>query len=165
MITGESHYVWGRRYRLNVVEHAGPPTILARNGRTLELRVRPDVGRKKREAALYRWYRRAFKDRLPALIAKWEPVVGVGVADWSIKRMKTRWGTCNITARRIWLNLELAKKPPACTEYILVHEMVHFLERHHSERFRELMDRLMPQWRLHREELNRAPLAHENWRY
>ena len=96
---------------------------------------------------------------------KWETVVGIEVADWGIRRMKTRWGTCNIAARRIWLNLELAKKPPACTEYILVHEMVHFLERHHNERFRELMDRIVPQWRLYREELNRAPLAHEDWRY
>lgn len=79
--------------------------------------------------------------------------------------MKTRWGTCNIEARRIWLNLELAKKPPTCLEYILVHELVHLLERHHNDRFRAHMDQLIPQWRLHREELNRAPLAHEDWEY
>ena len=79
--------------------------------------------------------------------------------------MKTRWGSCNAEARRVWLNLELAKKPAACLEYILVHELVHLLERHHSERFRELMDVLMPSWRIHRDELNRAPLVHEEWRY
>jgi hypothetical protein len=79
--------------------------------------------------------------------------------------MKTRWGSCNDVARRIWLNLELAKKPPACLEYILVHEMVHLKERHHTDQFSQYMDRLMPQWRLRREELNRAPLAHEEWRY
>ena len=79
--------------------------------------------------------------------------------------MKTRWGSCNASVRRVWLNSELAKKPEACLEYILVHEMVHILERHHNERFRELMDRLMPTWRMRREELNQTPLAHENWKY
>jgi predicted metal-dependent hydrolase len=101
----------------------------------------------------------------PNLIAKWEPVIGVQVAEWGIKRMKTRWGTCNADARRIWLNLELAKKPPQCLEYILVHEMVHLLEWRHNDRFKTLMDRVMPQWRLYRAELNRAPLAHEDWNY
>lgn len=89
----------------------------------------------------------------------------MSAAEWGIKRMKTRWGTCNPDARRIWLNLELAKKPASCLEYILVHEMVHLLERRHNERFKELMDKLMPQWRLHRQELNRAPLSHEGWTY
>ena len=79
--------------------------------------------------------------------------------------MKTRWGTCNSEARRIWLNLDLVKKPAACLEYILVHEMVHLLERRHNDRFRDLMDRAMPLWQLHREELNRSPPAHEEWRY
>ena len=89
----------------------------------------------------------------------------MAVAEWGIKKMRTRWGTCNVDARRIWLNLELAKKPASCLEYILVHEMVHLLERHHNDRFRQLMDRLMPQWRLLRHELNRAPLSHEDWAY
>ena len=99
------------------------------------------------------------------MLAKWEPRVGVTVADLRIKKMKTRWGSCNAEAERIWLNLELAKKPPSCLAYILVHEMVHFLERDHNDQFRELMDGLMPQWRLYRDTLNRAPLAHEEWRY
>ena len=99
------------------------------------------------------------------MLAKWEPVIGVQIASCGIRRMKTLWGTCNAEARRIWLNLELAKKPPICVEYILVHEMVHVLERHHNDRFREIMDEAMPQWRLHRDELNRAPLAHEEWKY
>ena len=139
--------------------------VCVRNNNTLELRVRPGTNGQDREAALHRWYRQLLRDQIPKLIAKWEPVIGVNVAEWGIKRMKTRWGTCNITPRRIWLNLELAKKPPSCLEYILVHEMVHFLERHHNEAFREYMDRFMPQWRLHREELNRAPLSHESWSY
>lgn len=165
MVSGESHYFQGRRYRLVVIEHAGPAAVRIRNSSTLELRVRPGTDRKYREAVLHRWHRQWLRERIPALIAKWEPKVRVPVAEWGIKRMKTRWGTCNPDARRIWLNLELAKKPPSCLEYILVHEMVHLLERHHSERFRELMDRSMPQWRTHRQELNRAPLVHEDWGY
>lgn len=165
IVTGESHYVQGRRYRLNVIEHDGPPAIHLPNNTTMELRVRPGTSRDKREAVLHRWYRQRLREQIPGLLAKWEPKVGVSVAEWGIKRMKTRWETCNIAARRIWLNLELAKKPAACLEYILVHEMVHLLERHHNDRFRELMDRLMPQWRLYRDELNRSPLAYEDWKY
>ena len=165
MITGESHYVQGRRYRLSVIEHDGPARVSLPNNTTMELRVRPGTDRDKREAVLHRWYRQRLRKQIPELVAKWEPEVGVAVAEWRIKRMKTRWGTCNVDVRRIWLNLELVKKPAVCLEYILVHEMAHFLERHHNERFKELMDRLMPKWRLHREELNRSPLAHENWEY
>lgn len=165
MVSGESHYFQGRRYRLAVVEHVGPAAVRFRNNATLELRVRPGTDRKRREAVLNRWYRQWLREQIPILIAKWERKIGVSAAEWGIKRMKTRWGTCNPDARRIWLNLELAKKPPSCLEYILVHEMVHLLERNHSERFRELMNRLLPQWRTHRQQLNRAPLVHEDWEY
>lgn len=165
MITGESHYVEGHRYRLDVIEQGGPSSVKLRNNSTLELRVRTGIGREKREAIIHRWYRRRLRELIPELIDKWEPLIGVRVADWGIKKMKTRWGTCNITARRIWLNLELAKKPSSCLEYIIVHEMVHFLEWHHNDRFREYMDKFMPQWRLLRDYLNQAPLAHEDWRY
>jgi hypothetical protein len=165
IVTGESHYYEGRRYRLNVVEHDAPPSVLLLNSTTMELRVRPGAGRDKREAVLHRWYRRRLREQIPALITKWETEIGLTVDEWHIKKMKTLWGSCNIEARRLWLNLELAKKPPLCLEYILVHEMVHMLERHHNDRFRELMDTLMPQWRLCREELNQAPLAYEEWRY
>ena len=163
MVSGECHYFRGRRYRLSVVERDAPSGVSLLNDRTLELQVRPGAGREQREAVLQRWYREQLREQVPALIAKWEPQVGVTVADWGIKRMKTRWGSCNSEARRIWVNLELAKKSEACLELVLLHEMVHLLERRHSERFREHMDRLMPQWRLHRDQLNRAPLAHEEW--
>jgi hypothetical protein len=165
MVTGESHFVQGRRYRLEVIEQDTPASVVIRDGKTLELRVRPGAARAKREDVLQRWYRQLLREQIPDLQAKWEPVIGVQVSSCVIKRMKTRWGTCNIEQRRIWLNLELAKKPPACLEYILVHEMVHLLERHHNDRFREFMDEFLPHWRLHREELNRAPLAHEDWEY
>jgi predicted metal-dependent hydrolase len=165
MVTGESHFVQGRRYRLEVIEQEPSASVVIRNGKTVELRVRPGTDREKREDVLQRWYRQLLRDQIPELQAKWDPVIGVQVASCAIKRMKTKWGACNIEERRIWLNLELAKKPPACLEYILVHEMVHLLERHHNDRFRAYMDEFLPQWRLHREELNRAPLAHEDWEY
>lgn len=164
-ITGESHYFEGRRYRIDVIEHDGPPAVRLRNNATIELRTRRGADRDKREAALLKWYRGHLREHVPPLLAKWEVKVGATVAEVCIKKMKTRWGSCNVDARRIWLNLELAKKPAACVEYILVHEMVHLLERHHTARFRAHMDRLMPSWRIHRQELNRAPLAHEEWSY
>jgi predicted metal-dependent hydrolase len=165
MISGETHYFQGQRYRLTVIERAGPAQVRIRNRSTMELRVRPGSDREYREAVLNMWYRQWLREQIPGLIAKWEPRVGITVTAWGIKKMKTRWGTCNPDVRRIWLNLELAKKPPSSLEYILVHEMVHIVERHHNERFRELMEMLMPQWRLHREELNKSPLSHEEWGY
>lgn len=165
MISGESHFVQGRRYRLDVVEQDSSASIFLRNSKTLEMRVRAGTDRDTRENLLLRWYRRSLRDQIPPLLAKWEQIIGVQVASCGIKRMKTKWGTCNIEARRIWLNLELIKKPPACLEYILVHEMVHLLERHHNDRFQSYMDDFLPQWRLFREELNRAPLVYEDWEY
>ena len=165
MVTGESHYFLGRRYLLEVVEEEAPPTVSLISNRRIRLGVRPGSDRDKRAAVLDRWYRSRIRDLIPALLSKWESIVGVRVDDLRIRRMKTRWGSCNVEARRIWLNSELAKKPPNCLEYILVHEIVHLLERRHTERFKELMDEVMPLWRAHRDELNRAPLAHEDWAY
>ncbi|MCP5051754.1 MAG: M48 family metallopeptidase [bacterium] len=165
MVTGESHYVEGHRYLLHVIEREGPPAISLPNNKVLEFRVRPGTGREKREQILHQWYRRRLRDQIPGLIARWEPVMEVSVSDWGIKKMKTRWGSCNTDARRVWLNLELARKPVVCLEYILVHEMVHLLEAKHNERFKSIMDRVLPQWPYYRDELNRLPLAHENWYY
>lgn len=165
MATGETHYFQGRRYRLLVVEGDGPAAVTLRNNHTMQLRVPSGAGAGKRRAILEAWYRAHLHAKMPALVAKWEPIARVRVAEWRIKKMKTRWGTCNAAARRVWLNLELAKKPTACLEFILVHEMVHLVERHHNERFQKRMDELMPTWRRHRAELNRAPLAYEAWSY
>ena len=165
LVTGESHYFRGRRYRLDVIEHDSRPEIRLLNNTTMTLRVRPGSDRGTREAVLDQWYRRQLRCQLPVLLVKWTRKVSVTVNEIRIKKMKTLWGSCNVEAKRIWLNLELAKKPTACLEYILLHEMVHLIERSHNDRFRHLMDRLMPQWRMHREELNRAPLVHEDWRY
>lgn len=165
MVTGESHYFAGKRYRLNVVERPGNPRVRVANNSTLELQVPPGTEPAARQRVLDRWYRRQLKARIPDLLARWEPVLRVEVADCRVQRMKTRWGSCNIEARRIWLNLELAKKDPACLEYILVHEMVHFFERYHGDRFRQSMDACMPDWRVRRDALNTAPLAHDDWGY
>ena len=164
-VTGESHYFAGRRYRLDVTERDCPPTVHLLNNTKIGLSVRPGTDRDKREAIFHRWYREHLRLQVPPLLAKWEPKMGVSVNEVRIKKMKTLWGSCNIRAKRVWLNLELAKKPHSCLVYVLVHEMVHLLERDHSDRFRELMDGFLPQWRTYRDELNTAPLAHEDWRY
>lgn len=165
MVTGESHYFIGRRYRLRLVLRTGPGTVSLRNTTTMELAVRPELPANARERVLQRWYRARLREQISPLLAKWEDILGVRAAAWGIKKMKTKWGACNPISRRIWLNLELAKKPIACLEYLIVHELVHLVERHHGPRFIALMDHYMPNWRLHRQVLNAAPLAHEDWRY
>ncbi|MHB1348940.1 MAG: M48 family metallopeptidase [Desulfobulbaceae bacterium] len=165
MVSGESHYYLGRRYRLRVHEQNGPPWVALRGITRLDLFVRPGISSEQREEVLLHWYREQLRELIPPLLKKWQKVLDVQVSSWGIKRMKTKWGSCNPSARRIWVNLELAKKSPRCLEYILVHEMTHLLERHHNERFMSLMDQFMPQWREYREELKRGPLGHENWGY
>ncbi len=164
-VSGESHYFQGSRYRLSVLYQRGASRVAIRNKSTIDLFVPEGSDKAFRERVMLAWYRQQLKAQIPALIAQWEPVLGVKVADWRVKQMKTKWGTCNIEAGRIWLNLELAKKSAQCLEYIVVHEMMHLLERHHNDHFTELMNKFMPQWKLHREELNRSSLGHEEWGY
>lgn len=163
MVSGESHYFLGQRYRLRVIHHQGAGKVVLRRPHFLELHVRPETTAEQRERLLHRWYRDQLKRLVPPLLEKWQAILEVEAADWGVKRMKTKWGTCNIQARRIWLNLELAKKPVQCLEYIVAHELVHLIERHHNDRFVALMNQHLPQWQLHREELNAAPLAFETW--
>lgn len=165
MVSGESHYFLGHRFRLRLVSHYGKSEIIVRNKSTIELRVRPGASAVQREKLLQAWYRMQLKCLIPPLLEKWQAAMGVQVAEWAIRKMKTKWRTCNIEARRIWLNLELAKKPVRCLEYIVVHELAHMIEKHHNDRFQAIMDKHLPQWRLHRQELNAAPLAHETWGY
>lgn len=164
-VTGESHYVWGQRVRLDVVEDSEPPAIRRLGPNRLKLCVRPETSEERRQDLLAAWYRRELKAAIAPLIAMWEPELGVYVEDWRVQRMRTRWGSCNPDTGRILINLELAKKPRECLEFIVVHEMVHLLERTHSDRFRALMDRHLPDWPRRRAVLNRAPLAHEDWAY
>lgn len=164
-LSGESHYFQGACYRLNVIWQSGKPYIAIRNKSTIDLFVNKHSDKVQREEVMLKWYRQQLKDQIPPLLTHWEKLMGVRVADWRLKKMKTKWGTCNIEANRIWLNPELAKKSSQCLEYIIVHEMTHLLERHHNDRFIKLMDKFMPQWRVYRDELNHSLLVHEVWSY
>ncbi len=165
MVNGESHYFLGKRYRLRVHEQDAPAQVAIRGVASLDLFVRPGTTADQREAVLLRWHREQLKALIPPLLEKWQPILGVQVADWGIKKMKTKWGSCSPASRRVWLNLELAKKPAQCLEYIVVHELVHLLERHHNERFTALLESHLPQWRQYRAMLSQAPLGHEEWNY
>jgi predicted metal-dependent hydrolase len=160
----ESHYVWGRRYLLRIVECDAAPLIELRP-RHLKMQVRPGADVEMREALLADWYRSQLKQAVPALLAKWEPIIGVRVEHLYVQRMKTKWGSCNTPARHIRLNTELAKKPPECLEYIVVHELVHLREPTHIAQFVAMMDRWMPHWRDRRDMLNRLPVRNEHWDY
>lgn len=162
MITGESHYVWGNRYRLKVVERPGR-THLEIDGDRLVLYTSSEATVEMRRQSLDQWYRQQLRHALPELIAKWETQLEVSVPKWTIRRMKTKWGSCNRETRHIWFNIELAKKDVECLEYILVHEMVHYFERAHSQRFVALMDNYMPEWKSRRDRLNASPLREEAW--
>ena len=165
MVSGESHFFQGRRYRLRVIKVGGVPKVVRRSNSILELQVRPGSTVRQRDRVMQQWYRQHLRELIPALLEKWQPILGVHAAEFGIKKMKTKWGTCKIEARRIWVNLELAKKPVACLEYIVVHELTHLLERNHNDRFAAIMDKHLPTWRLARQELNAAPLANETWSY
>lgn len=161
MVSGETHYVWGERYRLDV-SRSGRSSVELR-AKTLWLVSPQGSDAAAREGILDRWYRRQLKAALPALLEKWQPVVGAEANKTVVRRMKTKWATCVQHSNSIWLNPELAKKNPRSLEYIVVHELTHFHERTHNERFVELMDRHLPDWRARRDELNDAPLAQEDW--
>ncbi|MGZ9053164.1 MAG: M48 family metallopeptidase, partial [Rhodoplanes sp.] len=160
----ESHYVWGKRYLLTLVESDEAPSVELTHRRMI-LTVRPRTDEEKKQAIVDAWYRAQLKEALPLLIAKWEPLIGVKVGRFFVQRMKTKWGSCNKGTRSIRLNTDLAKKPRDCLEYIVVHEMHHSLEPTHNTRFLALMDRFMPNWRLRRDQLNQLPVRHEEWRY
>lgn len=162
MVTGESHYVWGVRRRLKVVQRPGRAHIEV-DGDRLVLYAPPELSTEKRREVLDQWYRHQLRSTLPELIAKWEAELDVSVPKWSIRRMKTKWGSCSRETKHIWFNVELAKKHPDCLEYIVVHEMAHYFERNHGERFTKLMDGRLPDWRTRRDQLNGAPLADEEW--
>jgi|SRR5690554_3519928 len=165
MLTGETHFFFGKNYRLEVVEQAGRNKVELVNGSKIRLTVKKNTDTEARLKLMNEWYREQLKLVIPQLIEEWQCKIGVVADDWAVKKMKTKWGSCNIEARRIWLNLDLAKKPIECLEYIIVHELVHLLERNHNARFVAYMDEFMPNWRLKRELLNSSPLSHQEWEY
>ena len=165
MVSGESHYVFGHRRRLRVTEHDGPAGVILRGRTILELQVRPGSDRGTRERVLTRWYRARLRELLVPIMARWEKRLGVSVSQWGLRKMKTRWGTCNAGSRRVLLNSELAKKAEQCVEYLVLHELVHLKVRHHDDRFVALMDQHMPDWRSRRALLVAQPLGHVTWQY
>lgn len=158
----ESHYLWGRRYLLSVVERDAKPAVRL-DHRTITLLVRPESSHAKREAVMLAWHRSLLHQTVPPLIQNWEPKLGVEVSAYFLQRMKTKWGGCNHRTGTIRLNTELVKKPRDLLEYVVVHEMIHLIEPTHSERFQALLTRHCPSWREARAELNDLPLAEENW--
>lgn len=163
-LSRESHYFLGKRYLLNVIERESSPEVILKH-KEIELYIRPEATQGKKKEILEEWYRSQLKMMLPEIFQKWENIISVSSNEYGVRKMRTKWGTCNIEAKRIWINLELVKKPFECIEYIVVHELVHLLERKHNDRFISLMNKFMPKWRFFRDELNRLPFSHLDWKY
>lgn len=159
-INNETHYFFGQRFKLFLKETKGKQTIEKKID-SLIMHVRIASDRNKRAGIMDNWHRKELKIITKEFVQKWEPKLNVKVIDFGVKKMKTKWGTCNSKEGRIWLNLELAKMPKHCIEYIVVHEMVHLLERSHNKRFVALLDHHMPGWQMLKDELNSLPLSCE----
>jgi predicted metal-dependent hydrolase len=164
-VSGEDHYFFGCRYRLEVRHKDEPPNVHLKGKNRIILQMRPNTTLERREEIVMDWYRGELRPVAEDLLERWQKRIGVQVRLWGIKRMKTRWGTCNQKAQRILLNLELTKKPIGCIEYVIVHELLHLIEKKHNEHFVKLMTKHLPNWRSRKEELNRFILSHEEWSY
>ncbi len=160
----ESHFFWGQRYLLDVVEDTGKTAVVVRPSRIV-MHVQPGATVERKHAILAEWYREQIKATVPDVVAKWAPQIGATVNKIYVQQMKTKWGSCNSIAGSIRLNTELAKKPRECFEYVVVHEMMHLLEPTHNSRFMAMMDRVMPNWRVLRNQLNELPVGHEEWKH
>lgn len=164
MISGESHYLWGKRYRLEMIERYGKHEMILHHGR-LQLFVKPGTTRENRQKVVQKFYRNAVRDALPALMQEWSEKMALTLPSWQVRRMRTIWGSCNREKQRVLINSELAKKPIECLEYIVVHELAHLIERLHNDRFREQLDTHLPNWRESRALLQKMPLSEENWMF
>ncbi|MEK6627189.1 MAG: SprT family zinc-dependent metalloprotease [Bdellovibrionota bacterium] len=161
-IDRESHYLWGRRYLLNIVESVQSPRVELKHDKIV-LHVKQKSSRRTMEALVEQWYRDLIKEEAPEIIAKWEPILGVKVKRVFVQLMKTKWGSCSPKTASVRLNTELARKPKEFLEYIIVHEMTHLRVPTHNARFASIMDQNMPNWRQYRDELNRLPLRDVTW--
>lgn len=162
-VSGESHYFMGSRYRLNVIQTDAKPRIEIKRKTRIDMYIQPQTPLGRRGRLMDSFYRSELKKQIPALVSKWQEITGLQVKEIKIKKMKTKWGTCNPKHQRIWLNLELAKKPLRCLEYVLVHEMMHLKEKHHNEQFELLLKSYLPQWDQCKQELNRGILGYSEW--
>lgn len=156
-LDGENHNFFGQKLLLRIIEGKISRPLKSQASLhdgiiTLHIKKRSNI--KQRKKILDAFYRAELKKIIPHFITKFEEKMDVEVVEFGIKKMKTRWGTCNAKARRIWLNLELAKKPIACLEYLIAHEMTHFFERGHNKKFFALMDKFLPEWQKWKKELS-----------
>lgn len=163
-VNRESHYYLGQRYLLKVVDVETAQKVVLKHS-TIELHIRKNATKKQKENLLHAWYRQQLREVIAPYISKLEKKMAVKVKEVGIRTMKTKWGTCNIESKRVWLNTELAKKSVESIEYVLIHEMVHLLERNHNEKFIAYMDKFLPKWKHLRTELNRSTLGHIDWEY
>jgi predicted metal-dependent hydrolase len=163
-VSGESHYFLGSRYRLNVIQSDSKPRIEIKRKTHVDMYICPEMSLEKRERLMDSFYRAELKKQIPTFLEKWSKITGLSVKEVKIKKMKTKWGTCNPKHRRIWINLELAKKPLLCLEYVLVHELTHLKEKHHNEQFELLLKSYMPQWDQCKQELNNGVLSYSEWK-
>jgi hypothetical protein len=164
-VSGETHYFQGQPYLLHVIYQDGKPQVIIRNKTHIDLYVRKESPFSTRQRIMTEWYRQQLKILAEPMIEYWQKQIGVNIDSWGIRIMRTKWGTCNIEDKRINLNLELAKKPKQCLEYIIVHELLHLIVRHHNDHFIGLIEKYLPNWQLLRDELNALPLKHEHWEY
>jgi predicted metal-dependent hydrolase len=163
-VSGESHYSEGIRYLLNVKFEQGMPRVEMSRKTHIDLVVRPNSSTDERKRVMSAWYRDNLRQRAEPLIDKWQKKLTVEVADWQIRQMKTKWGSCKVSTGRILLNLELMNNPVHCLEYVIVHELHHFRVRHHNDRYLALLDEYLPHWRSCRDELNKFIVSHEDWK-
>lgn len=158
-VSGEAYYLWGKAYRLQVVSKGNKRNV-KKVGNKIILTVPEGSDVKLKESLIIEWYRKELKRCIPAVLERCQNRMNIYANEWRVKNMTTKWGTCNISEKRIWLNLQLVKKPPECLEYIIVHELVHLIERNHTERFQALVEEHFPTWREVKRTLNEAPLEH-----
>lgn len=163
-VSGETHYFFGKKYRLEVVHAETKESVQIKGKNKIILTVKPKSNVLKRERLMQDWYRDELRTFLNQAVEQWEKKIGVKTKQWGIRRMKTRWGTCNHKAKRIWFNLELVKKPVSCIEYVITHELIHLIEEKHGDKFVALMNKYKPKWQDEKEELNRLILSHEEWK-
>ena len=162
-VSGESHYFMGNRYRLNIIETNSSPKVEIKRKAHITMYIKPGTSGEKREKIMDNFYRSELKKQIPILANKWEKITKIKVKEFRIKKMKTKWGSCSQKNKRIWINLELAKKPLHCLEYIMVHEITHLIEKNHTAKFRMTLDSFMPQWTQYKEELNKSALGYSKW--
>lgn len=162
-VGGESHYFFGKRYRLNIIHVDTRPKIEIQKKTHIDLYIKPGTSIQKRKEIFEKFYRSNLRDLIPILLEKWQKKVGVQVNEVKIKKMKTKWGACNHKDKRIWLNLELTKKPLHCIDYVFVHELVHLIEKNHSKQFLRILESILPNWQSEKEELNQAALGYSSW--